>query len=82
VANGVTIPVAGRVTYVATINGRACRFCDVLHVPDLDLPLLSVRRHRRRTPGCSFISDFSGCFFAFLSFVVEVDDSIECLVDF
>jgi hypothetical protein len=51
----------------------------VLHVPALKAPLLSVRQHRRHQ-GCSFIADNDGCYLTFPTFSIRVDDSVDCLI--
>jgi hypothetical protein len=51
----------------------------VLHVPALKAPLLSVRQHRRHQ-GCSFIADNEGCYLTFPTFSIKVDDSVDCLI--
>jgi hypothetical protein len=50
-------------------------FRNVLYVPDLQMPLLSVRTHRRRGAGCSFIADPEGCW-------LTIDDGDDCLLPF
>jgi Reverse transcriptase (RNA-dependent DNA polymerase) len=52
---------------------------EVLHVPALKAPLLSVRQHRRHQ-GCSFIADNGGCYLSFPKFSIPVDDSSDCLI--
>jgi hypothetical protein len=53
---------------------------DVLHVPSLCCPLISVRCFRRLN-GCSFLSDNSGCFLTFPTFfLTDVDDSSDCII--
>jgi hypothetical protein len=42
--------------------------------------LLSTRIHRRRGQGCAFIKDSTGCFLTFSSFIIPIDDTLECLV--
>jgi hypothetical protein len=51
---------------------------NVLHVPDLDMPFLSCRVHRRRGQGCSFVADAKGCFLTFPTFFLKIDDTHEC----
>lgn len=72
----------GQGLYATRVNGHACRFWTGLHVPDLDVNLLSTRIHCCHGPGCAFIADNSGCFLTFPGFIVEVDDAEDCLVDF
>ncbi len=52
---------------------------DVLHVPKLRSPLLSVRCFRRLN-GCSFLADNSGSFLTFPKFILSVDDSSDCTI--
>jgi len=56
------------------LNNKRIILHDVLHVPQLRSPLLSVRCFRRLM-GCSFLADNSGSFLTFPTFVLPVDDS-------
>jgi hypothetical protein len=80
IANSKRIPCAGRVTVVLTLRGKTVKLCNVLHVPNLEMTLLSVRSHRRRGQGCSFLADHSGCFLAFPNFVLDVDNEDDCVI--
>lgn len=51
---------------------------DVLHVPSLCCPLISICCIRR-LKGCSFLSNNSGCFLTFPTFFLQVDDSSDCI---
>ena len=64
------------------IGSKVIRLNNVYHVPRLDMPLLSMRVHRRRTQGCSFLADYSGCFYTFPEFRIEVDDTDDVTVPF
>jgi hypothetical protein len=44
------------------------------------MTLLSVRSHRRRGQGCSFIADESGSFLTFPTFILDIDDSEDCVL--
>ena len=52
---------------------------NVLHVPSLRLPLYSIRVHRRSL-GCTFIADNKGDYLTFPEIVLDVDDSVDCLI--
>jgi hypothetical protein len=58
---------------------RKSFFSDVLHVPCLCSPLLSVQCFRRIL-GCSFIADNHGSFLTFPFFILNVDDSSDCTI--
>jgi len=66
-------------TITIILGGKEIVLHDVLHVPNLRSPLLSVRCFRR-LKGCSFISDNSGCFLTFPTFFLPVDDSSDCII--
>ena len=80
IANSEKIKCAGRGTVFLKLRDKAVKLANVLHVPDLEMTLLSVRSHRRRGQGCSFLADESGCFLTFPNFVVEIDDSDDCII--
>ncbi|EJK66286.1 hypothetical protein THAOC_12800 [Thalassiosira oceanica] len=52
--NNTYIPVRGRGSAVIELNGRLILVRDALHVPDLRLPLYSLRAHLNQ-PGCCFL---------------------------
>lgn len=52
---------------------------NVLHVPKLRSPLLSVRCFRHLL-GCSFLADNKGSFLTFPKFILPVDDSSYCTI--
>lgn len=80
IANSEKIPCSGRGTVILTLRDKTVKLANVLHVPDLEMTLLSVRSHRRRGQGCSFIADESGCFLTFPHFVLDIDDSDDCVI--
>ena len=73
------IPVAGKGTVCYALDGHVIRRKDVLHVPDLDVSLMSIRLHRRRR-GCSFVADEQDMRLQFPGFSVRVDDSLDTFV--
>jgi hypothetical protein len=79
VADNHPIECLGIGTQFMRIQGRITGKRQVLHVPALKAPLISVRQHRRHQ-GCSFIADNKGCYMTFPTFSIEVDDSTDCLV--
>jgi hypothetical protein len=80
IANSEKIKCAGRGTVFLQLGNKAVKLANVLHVPDLEMTLLSVRSHRRRGQGCSFVADESGCFLTFPKFVLEIDDTEDCVL--
>ena len=58
-------------------------FRDVLNVPTLRQPLYSLRSHHRQR-GCGFLgsSDMGGMFVYFPTFVLKVDTSVDCHLDY
>jgi hypothetical protein len=82
VADDATIPILGLGHVRFNLAGRTVELRNVLHVPELQMPLLSVRTHRRRGPGCSFLADASGCWLTFPSLCIEIDDTADCLLPF
>jgi hypothetical protein len=74
VANNVKIPCLGRGLVSITLGDRPLLIRNVLHVPDLDMPLLSCCVHRRRNQGSSFVADAKGCFLTFPTFFLKMDD--------
>ena len=81
-ASGEQIHVAGRGRYCASVNGRTCVFPDWLHIPHLQMPLISVRQFLRMGQGCSFLADNTGYFLTFPEFIIDVDDLMDCVVNF
>jgi hypothetical protein len=78
VANNVKILCLGRGSVSITLGDRPLLLRNVLHIPDLDMPLLSCRVHRQRGQGCSFVADTKGCFLTFPTFFLKIDDTHEC----
>jgi hypothetical protein len=73
------VPCFGSGTVRLFLQSKAIIIHDVLHVPKLCSPLLSVRCFRRLT-GCSFIADNKGSFLTFPTFILPVDDSSDCTI--
>ena len=78
--DGSRVPILGSGTVKFQLAGQVVRLSDCLHVPSLDVNLLSIRTHRRRGPGCTFLADADGMFLTFPSFTVEVDDAHDPLI--
>ena len=76
------VPIMGVGTVQIRLAGKVIRLNDVFHVPRLDMCLLSIRVHRRRGDGCSFIADSSGCFYTFPTFTIEVNDDTDVTLPF
>jgi hypothetical protein len=66
-------------TITIMLGGKEILLHNVLHVPNLQSSLLSVRCFGR-FKGCSFLSDNSGCFLTFPTFFLPVDDSSDCII--
>jgi hypothetical protein len=69
----------GSRTVRLSLQNKSIILHDVLHVPKLRSPLLSVR-YFRRLAGCSFIADNIGSYLTFPNFILPVDDSIDCTI--
>jgi hypothetical protein len=82
VADDTKIPIRGLGHVRFSLAGRTVELQNVLYVPGLQMPLLSVRTHRRRGAGCSFIADPEGCWLTFPNLCVEIDDGDDCLLPF
>ena len=80
-ANKQPTPALGIGTQYYRIDGYIIGRREVLHVPALSAPLISVRQHRRHQ-GCSFVADNDGCFLSWPTFTIEVDDRRDCLVQY
>ena len=78
--DGSRVPIVGCGTVNVCLGGHTVRLADCLHVPTLDVHLLSIRVHRRRGAGCSFIADDDGMYLTFPSFVLHVDDTEDALL--
>jgi len=81
--NNTYIPVRGRGSAVIELNGRLVLVRDALHVPDLRLPLYSLRAHLNQ-PGCCFLGlpatskATRSMHVCFPSFALQVDMSRDC----
>lgn len=60
-------------------TSRTLMLHDVLHIPTLHSPLLSVCCFRQYCE-CSFLADNQGSFLTFPKFVLPVDDSSDCMI--
>ena len=78
--DGSRVPIAGRGTVSFLMGGHSVCLSDCLHVTDLDVHLLSIRVHRRRGSGCTFLADDAGMFLTFPTFVIKVDDHVDTLI--
>jgi hypothetical protein len=64
------------------LNGRVILLRNVLHVPALQEPLYSLRRHREM-PECGYYSSFeTGSHLLFPTFVLEVDTSVDNILTY
>ncbi len=71
-------PVLGRGTAIISLNGQHLLIHNVLHVPNLRVPLYSLRAHLRQ-PGCGFLGSYkTGMHVYFPSVVLTVDTSSDC----
>ena len=61
------------------MGGKKIVICDVYHVPDLRLPLFSLRVHRH-VPGCSYHSYNGGVCCFFPAFQVNINDELDTYV--
>ncbi len=73
------VPCPGTGCVSLILGDKKVIFHDVLHVPSLRCPLLSVWC-LGRIRGCSFLGENSGCFLSFPSFILPVDDSSDCII--
>jgi hypothetical protein len=70
--------VLGRGTAIISLNGQRLLICHVLHVPELWVPLYSLRAHLRQS-GCGFVGSYkTGLHVYFLGMVLKVDTSSDC----
>ena len=76
-ADDSSVPIMGIGTIQVRLASKVIQLNNVYHVPRLDMPLIAIRVHRRRVQDCSFIADFSSCFFTFPDFIISVDDNID-----
>jgi hypothetical protein len=70
----------GSGTVQFSLQNKSIILHDVLHVPKLISPLLSVQCFRRLN-GCGFLADDTGSFPTFLKFIFPVDDSSDCTIN-
>jgi hypothetical protein len=77
--DGTRVPALGKGTIILCIAGHSLRLNNVLHVPSLDVTLLSIRIHRRRR-GCSFSATNEGMYLIFPSFRILVNDEVDALL--
>jgi hypothetical protein len=73
------VPCLGLGTVIFTLNNKNIILHDILHVPKLRSPLLSVRCFYQLSR-CSFIADNTGSFLTFPRFFLHVDDSPDCTI--
>jgi len=66
-------------TITIMLGGKEIVLHNLLNIPKLRSPLLSIRCFRQ-LKGCSFLSDNSGCFLTFPTFFLPVDDSSDCII--
>ena len=78
-ADNSRIRIAGRGTIAVEMGGKRIVIRDVYHVPDLRLPLFSLRVHRR-VLGCGYHSNNDGVSCFFPTFQVDVDDEVDTYV--
>jgi hypothetical protein len=76
VADNHPIQCLGIGTQFLRIHNCIIRSQQVLHVPALKAPLISVCQHQRNQ-GCSFVADNDGCYLTFPTFSITVDDSTD-----
>jgi hypothetical protein len=70
--------VLGREMAIISLNGQRLLICHVLHVPELWVPLYSLRAHLRQS-GCGFVgSHETGLHVYFPGVVLTVDMSLDC----
>ena len=76
VADDRHLPVSGTGTIHVSLQGHVIQLHNVLLVPELSGPLLSVRL-LRRLPGCSFTATNSTCSITFPTFSITIDDTVD-----
>jgi hypothetical protein len=70
--------VLGHGMAIISLNGQRLLICHVLHVPELWVPLYSLRAHLRQS-GCSFVGSYkTGLHVYFPGMVLTVDTSSDC----
>jgi hypothetical protein len=78
-ANKSRVSCTGSGTVRFSLRGKAIILHDVLHVPKLRSPLLSVRCFWRLV-GCSFLANNTGSFLTFPTFILNIEDSSDCTI--
>jgi hypothetical protein len=81
VADDTRVPIEGVGTIRFNLGGHEVLLRRVYHVPGLNGPLLSIRTHRRRGAGCTFLADQDGCHLTFPNFFLDIDDSEDVLIE-
>jgi hypothetical protein len=74
-------PVAGIGSIKILLDGHVVGVRNVLHVPDLRIPLYSLRTHRRMKD-CGFIGDNSRFHVYFPEFVTSVQDDVDSYIPY
>jgi hypothetical protein len=70
--------ILGRGMAIISLNGQCLLICHVLHVPELWVPLYSLRAHLRQS-GCGFVGSHEiGLHVYFPGVVLTVDMSLDC----
>ena len=64
-----------------TITGNKLRFHHVIYVPDLDVPLFSIKQHMRYV-GCYEHSQNNTCYIAFPSTIIKAQNNNEIEFEF
>jgi len=73
------VPCIGIGAVQFSLLGKNIILEDVLCVPNLCCPLLSVQCFRR-LQGCSFLADNTGSYLTFRTFILPVNDSSDCII--
>ena len=71
--DGSPVPVAGIGTVRIKVRGRVIVLPNVLHVPALDCNLMSITRHGRRGPGCSYLVENNMTHLSFPDFTLSLE---------
>ena len=78
----IKLPIEVIGTAVYTLNGRTILTCNALHIPELQVPLYSLRKHRQR-PGCGVYPSYKyGSYLFFPDFILQLEDSYDTLVSY
>ncbi len=81
-ADNTPLEVCGRGIIQIKVCGYVLRLINVLHVPELSMPLFSTGTHRKGGDGCFFLQDHRGCTLGFPTFTVDIDDQNDCSIEF